>query len=76
MAVLRAVYNGSRSIRWGVWPPLGNPFAATFCIDELELMVFGGSIGVVEIGRLKAVGSISVGILSRAWCGPYRATMN
>lgn len=28
-------------------------------VDADELIVFGGSMGVVEIGRLRAVGSIS-----------------
>lgn len=59
IAALRAVYKGSRSIRWGTWPDLENDFAT---VGADELIVFGGNMGVVEIGRLRAVGSISPGI--------------
>ncbi len=59
MAVLRAVYKGSRSIRGGTWP-LG--LDGLTAVTTVVLMVLGGSMGVVEMGRLKAVGSMSPGI--------------
>jgi hypothetical protein len=73
IAVLRAVYSGSRSILGGTWPVFEDDFG-TAGTDELT--VFGGNIGVVEItGRLRAVGSISPGIFeSRAFSGLYSAT--
>lgn len=61
IALLSAVYNGSRSIRGGTWLDL------TFgTLGAAELSVFGGSMGVVEIiGRLKAAGSMS-GIVKKS----------
>ena len=56
IALLSAVYSGSRSIRGGTWLDLDTFGALGAC----ELRDLGGSIGVVEImGRLKAAGSMS-----------------
>ena len=64
IALLSAVYNGSRSIRGGTWLD----FDTFGTIGADALIVFGGRIGVVEMdGRLRAAGSMS-GMLERRAC--------
>jgi len=63
IAVLSAVYSGSRSIRGGTWLDLDTLGA----LGAGALRVLGGNIGVVDImGRLKAAGSMSGIVSSRA----------
>jgi hypothetical protein len=63
IAVLSAVYSGSRSIRGGTWLD----FDTLGALGAGALNGFGGSIGVVEMeGRLKAAGSMSGIVRSRA----------
>jgi len=65
IALLSAVYNGSRSIRGGTWLD----FETLGALGIGALIVFGGNIGVVDMdGRLKAAGSMS-GIVKRRACG-------
>ncbi len=63
IAVLSAVYSGSRSIRGGTWLD----FETFGALEADALKGFGGNIGVVEMeGRLKAAGSMSGIVRSRA----------
>lgn len=57
-AALSAMYNGSKSIRGGTWRALDG-----FTIPGADApIVFGGSIGVVDMARLRAAGSILMSI--------------
>jgi hypothetical protein len=71
IALLRAVYSGSRSIRGGTWLD----FEILGALGACALNGLGGNIGVVEIiGRLSAAGSMSGIVRSRANGGLLSAT--